>query len=123
MLTIRVWADPGATRCASAIADNVASRLPVSAEQRDATSGIGGGQRAPDERELAPVRFLAGARIQGRRVIIEVGLIALDRVRQLGAYGCQTGGLTEITRQRPYPVAVERQQRAALKVERLRQHR
>src|SRR2546430_16532917 len=81
------------------------------------------GQPPPDKRELAPVRFLAGARIQGRRVIIEVGLIALDRVRQLGAYGRQTGGLTEITRQRPYPVAVERQQRAALKAERLRQHR
>src|SRR5438093_10481322 len=55
------------------------------------------GQSSPDERELAPVRFLAGARIQGRRVIIEVGLIAMDRVRQLRAQGRQTGGLTEIT--------------------------
>src|SRR5438093_12861888 len=42
-------------------------------------------QPSPDERELAPVRFLAGTRVQGRRVIIELGLVPLDRVRQLRA--------------------------------------
>src|SRR2546426_4477852 len=81
------------------------------------------GQPSPDEGELAPVRFLAGARVQGRRVIIEVGLVPLDGVRQLRADRRQAGGLAEITRQRPYPVAIDGQQRAALKAQRLRQHR
>src|SRR2546426_2883943 len=72
-------------------------------------------QPPPDEGELAPVRLLTGPRIQGRRVIVELGLVSLDRVRQMGADRRQAGGLTEITRQRAYPVAVQRQQRAALK--------
>src|SRR5437867_10801420 len=80
-------------------------------------------QPPPDEGELAPVRLLPGARIQGRRVIIEVGLVPLNRVRQLRADRRQASGLAEITGQRPYPVAIERQQRAALKAQRLRQHR
>src|SRR5213594_1822184 len=80
-------------------------------------------QPPPDEGELAPVRLLPGARIQGRRVIIEVGLVPLNRVRQLRADRRQASGLAEITGQRPYPVAIERQQRAALNSQRLRQHR
>src|SRR5205809_903207 len=80
-------------------------------------------QPPPDERELAPVRLLPGAWIEARRVIIEVGLVPLDGVRQLRADRRQAGGLAEITRQRPYPVAIDGQQRAALKAQRLRQHR
>src|SRR5207253_3133157 len=91
---------------------------------------IGGGflvercpQAPPDEGELAAVWFLTRARIQGRRVLLELGLVPLDGGGQLRADRRQPGGLTEITRQRPYAVAVEGQQRAALKVQRLRQHR
>src|SRR5438128_5029609 len=81
------------------------------------------GQAPPDKRELAAVGFLACARIQRRRIVVELGLVPLDRVSQLRTDRRQTGGLAEITRQRPYPFPVERQQRAALKVQCLRQHR
>src|SRR5436190_16767902 len=81
------------------------------------------GQAPPDKGELAPVGFLARARIQRRRIVVELRLVPLDRVGQLRTDRRQTGGLTEISRQRPYPFPVKRQQRAALKVQSLRQHR
>src|SRR5438094_401793 len=79
-------------------------------------------QAPPDKGQLPPVRFLARARIQRRRIVVELGLVPLDRVSQLRTDRRQTGGLTEIARQRPYPFPVERQQRAALKMQCLRQH-
>src|SRR2546426_4840829 len=43
MLRTKVWAEPGAACCAAAIAESVASRLPVAGDQRPASSEIGGG--------------------------------------------------------------------------------
>ncbi len=40
---MKVWAEPGADFCAAAIADKVASRLPVAGDQRLASREIGGG--------------------------------------------------------------------------------
>src|SRR2546425_3150735 len=43
MLRMKVWAEPGAACCAVAIAESVASRLPVAGDQRPPSSEIGGG--------------------------------------------------------------------------------
>src|SRR5207253_689568 len=65
---------------------------------------IGGGflvercpQAPPDEGELAAVWFLTRARIQGRRVLLELGLVPLDGGGQLRADRRQPGGRTERT--------------------------
>src|SRR5205823_9922594 len=60
------------------------------------------GQAPPDKGELAPVRFLACARIERRRIVVELGLVPLDRLNHLRTDRRQTGRLTENTRQHPY---------------------
>jgi len=115
-------------RVASVVAKTRVEKIEVGDQAID--RAIGGGfplegrpEPAPDEGELAPVRFVPGSGRQRVGVRLQLAFIAPNRRRQFVADGGQAGRLTQVPRQLAHPLAVTGQQRPALQAERLREHR